>query len=279
MHVLLIRSGEKVFGIPSRMLRQALFADSEELLLGDDGSWRYELDEESYTVVPFERLVGDPDAQFVPGERRLLSMLLVEGDHGATAVVVEEAVDGRYLVVQRLGDFVPRVRAVIGASILQDGSVAAIVDLGELIRRPSEASVHGLLQAGFVPETPEAPLVLIVDDSLSARRSMSEIIGDEGYRVKTAVDGLDAIEVIADEVPDLVVLDLEMPNMNGLELAAHLRANNPTMDLPLLMVTSRSTAKHHEQASAVGVDSVITKPWQDEDLVEAVNVLAALGRA
>jgi chemosensory pili system protein ChpA (sensor histidine kinase/response regulator) len=275
MHLLLVSSRGQVFGIPSRMLHQTLYTSTEEFRPADEGGWLYSFDEQDYQVTTLDQLMGRQNAVFEPSGRPLIPLLLLEGDHDPTAVIVEEAVDSRYVAVQRLGDYVPRVKAVVGATILRDGGVAPVIDLGELIRRPAHAAPHELSGLGGAQPSVETPAVLIVDDSLSARRSMSEIIEDAGYRVRTAVDGLDAIDAIEHEMPVVVVLDLEMPNMNGLELAAHLRNGEATQSLPLLMVTSRSTSKHHQEAYMAGVDGIITKPWQDDDLVKAVNVAVA----
>lgn len=108
----------------------------------------------------------------------------------------------------------------------------------------------------------------MVDDSLTARRMLSMAIGDAGYRVRTAIDGLDAVEAIEDAVPDL-----EMPRMNGLELAGHLRAGGATEVLPILMVTSRSTDKHRGEAQAAGINDFITKPYANRDLLDLVERL------
>ncbi|MFL6646505.1 MAG: PleD family two-component system response regulator, partial [Sulfurifustaceae bacterium] len=109
--------------------------------------------------------------------------------------------------------------------------------------------------------------VLIVDDSLSVRTALSTLLADEGFRVCTAKDGVEAIEAIDDHRPAIVLADLEMPRMNGLELTAHLRANASTRDLPVIMLTSRTTEKHRRQAAAAGVDDYVTKPYRENDLL------------
>jgi CheY-like chemotaxis protein len=112
--------------------------------------------------------------------------------------------------------------------------------------------------------------VLVVDDSLSARRMLTIAIGDAGYRVRTAIDGRDAVEAIEEAVPDLLITDLEMPRMNGLELAGYLRADDATAAVPILMVTSRSTDKHRGQAQTAGINDFITKPYSNQDLLDVV---------
>jgi chemosensory pili system protein ChpA (sensor histidine kinase/response regulator) len=110
-------------------------------------------------------------------------------------------------------------------------------------------------------------------DSLSARRSLAQFVQDAGFEVRTARDGLEAIEIINGKRPDLVLADLEMPRMNGLELTAHLRANQATRTLPVIMITSRATAKHRHEAEAVGVDTYLTKPYMEDELLEQIHRL------
>ena len=275
MHVLLVRSGGRVFGVPSGTLEQVLFSDAG--VLADDGAGPvFTYEERDYRVHQLDALTGRPAAVPEAGGKAL-PMLLLEADAGLTAVVVEAAVDGRYLVVKSLGERVPRPAGVIGASILGDGSVAPVLDLREMLRHRSTLPAAATTAAVHeeVPEKALAPEVLVVDDSLTARRMLSIGLADAGYRVRTAIDGLDAVEAIEESLPDLVVTDLEMPRMNGLELAAHLRGEAHTAELPVLMVTSRSTDKHRGQATASGINAFITKPYANEELLERVEELLA----
>lgn len=115
--------------------------------------------------------------------------------------------------------------------------------------------------------------ILIVDDSSSARRRLSQVVVDAGYNVRTAVDGTDAIDAIRKKKPDMVLTDLEMPNVNGFELVNHLRSADSTRDLPIVMVSSRSTEKHKFRAAHIGVSSYITKPFTDDELLAEMNHL------
>jgi len=116
---------------------------------------------------------------------------------------------------------------------------------------------------------------MIVDDSLSVRKSLSLLVEDAGFDVLLAKDGLEAIEVMNQTRPNVMLVDMEMPRMNGLELTAHVRANQVTQDLPIFMITSRTTEKHREQAKAAGVNAYLTKPYQDAELLNLIdNALA-----
>ena len=272
MHVLLVRSDERVFGVPSGSLEQVLFSDAGTVQQ-IDSDLIFTIEQSEYQVRFLSELTGQSASQ-ARGEinSKVMPLLLLQADSGPTAVFVDAAVDGRYLVVKTLGELTPKPDGVIGASILGDGSVAPVLDLRVLLR-------HVSAPADLLPtdtthegdgEGQRAPEILIVDDSLTARRMLSITIADGGYRVRTAIDGLDAIEAIEDECPDVLVTDLEMPRMNGLELCAHLRTSVATNELPVLMVTSRSTEKHRVQADSAGINDFITKPYSNEELLDAI---------
>ena len=119
----------------------------------------------------------------------------------------------------------------------------------------------------------QAIRIVVVDDSVSVRKSLMQLFEDAAYDVRAASDGLEAIRVIADFQPHAVCTDMEMPNMNGLELTQHLRQKAETKDLPIMMITSRSMDKHREQATRAGVDAYVTKPYVDMELMRQMRVL------
>jgi len=112
--------------------------------------------------------------------------------------------------------------------------------------------------------------VLVVDDSMSVRRALGTLLEDQGYDVTLARDGLEAVKALEISRPDVLLTDLEMPNMNGLELTAHVRAKNALAELPIIMITSRSMDKHRRQALSVGVNVYLTKPYTDIELLQQV---------
>ena len=114
---------------------------------------------------------------------------------------------------------------------------------------------------------------LIVDDSLSARRATAQIMRDAGYEIRTAIDGLDAVARIDEELPDVILVDMEMPRMNGLELTSHVRARKLARHIPIIMITSRSTQKHRQQGDAAGVDAYLVKPFSADALLQHINRL------
>jgi chemosensory pili system protein ChpA (sensor histidine kinase/response regulator) len=117
---------------------------------------------------------------------------------------------------------------------------------------------------------------LVVDDSLSARRALAEFVADLGFEVQTASDGLEAVAKLEQNLPDILLVDMEMPRMNGLELTAHVRSHDATQHLPVIMITSRSTEKHRHNADRAGVDMYLIKPFSEDDLAARIEQLTSL---
>jgi len=154
-------------------------------------------------------------------------------------------------------------------TIMGDGALVPLLDLQELLAAPIAvtAAAADLAAAARL----QARRILVVDDSLSVRKGLMQLLQDAAYEVKGAGDGMEAIRVIESFEPHLVCTDMEMPNMNGMELAQHLRMEATTQHLPIIMITSRSTEKHREQAKRAGVNFYLTKPYTDADLLKHVH--------
>jgi len=218
---------------------------------------------ESLLNIPFNR--ENPDR----------TVLLVRDETGeGHAISLDKVLASKDVVVKQLGQFLPDMVGIEGATILGDGSVAPVIDLPSLLRNSStdiiSPWIEQLEESGAITD---APYALIVDDSLSARRSLAEYVKDLGYEILTAKDGLEAIEVIESKRPDIMLVDFEMPRMNGVELTAHVRADEKTRDMPIIMITSRATEKHQSMATSAGVNIYLTKPYSEDVLMEHIHRL------
>lgn len=271
-HALLLQVRNQTYALSDRGIEQILYFGAGSIQnVGNTETYR--LDNDIYTLTSLEALLN------LPPDRREKTraspiVVLVRDEKGAVrAVLVENILDSRDLVVKNLGRYLPKLDGIVGATIMGDGSVAPVLDLPELLRtqsaeyQPSAATT----QSAPEPNTSQRRVVLAVDDSLSARRSLAQFIQDAGFEVRTARDGLEAIDLINKKIPDLILLDLEMPRMNGLELTSHLRANATTHQLPIIMITSRSTDKHRREAETVGVNAYLTKPYVEDELLDHIN--------
>jgi chemosensory pili system protein ChpA (sensor histidine kinase/response regulator) len=206
------------------------------------------------------------------------AILLVRGEAGLAAVLVDAIVDSREVVVKPLGHYIPRIPGMIGATILGDGAVTPVIDAAELLRSPARAGASVGGEAAGTDVVAESvvkglPLALVVDDSLSQRRALEQLLADVGYQVRAAHDGLEAAELLAHVEPDIVLTDLEMPRMNGIELAAHIRARPERRKLPIVMITSRTTQRHRQLAESAGIDAYLTKPVRDDELLDLMRTL------
>ncbi|HRD66882.1 MAG TPA: response regulator, partial [Candidatus Competibacter sp.] len=273
-HALLLHMRNQIYALSDRGIEQVLYFGVGTIqTVGDTTTYR--LGHDIYELVPLESLLGLPPDRREHG-RAAPPVLLVRDEKGTLrAVLVEEIVDSRDLVVKSLGHYLPKLEGIVGATIMGDGSVAPVLDLPELLRsRDAGYRPHATARtAEHAGPAVHRQVVLAVDDSLSARRSLAQFVQDAGFEVRTARDGLEAIEIINGKKPDLILADLEMPRMNGLELTAHLRANSVTRDLPIIMITSRSTDKHRREAETVGVNAYFTKPFVEDDLLDQIHKL------
>ncbi len=204
--------------------------------------------------------------------------LVVRRSDGARSVMLLESIlDSRDLVVKPLLQQIPQVQGIIGATILGDGSVAPVLDLTELLVTTASRRFNPQQQAETVRQHDNnMPFALVVDDSYSARSNLEQFVSDMGFQVRSAKDGMEAVDIIAERVPDILLTDLEMPRMNGIDLATHVRSNDRTCDLPIILITSRSTQKHRDYASSAGVNKYMTKPYSEDDLLQ--NIDSLLGR-
>ncbi len=272
-HALLVQLGEFVVGVSARGVQHILHAGDGELR--DVGTeLMYQVGEDVFPVRRLTSLLGTYSGS-IEEDNDAGAVLIIRGDDGPSAVLVEKVLDTRDLVVKSMGQYVPKLKGMIGATILGDGSVTPVLDVPELLRSQL-VDERALPSDTETPQPAQARSVLVVDDSLSARRSLAQFAEDTGFRVLTARDGLEAVPIIEEQRPDVLLVDLEMPRMNGLELTRHVRARETTASLPVIMVTSRSTGKHRREAEAAGVDVYLTKPFSEDELLKH---LADLGGA
>jgi chemosensory pili system protein ChpA (sensor histidine kinase/response regulator) len=197
--------------------------------------------------------------------------VIVRLDDETRALAVDRLIDSRELLVKSPGRYARHVRGVVGLSILGDGSVAVNLDLAQLLATGAQRKVLPAAAPAAAPRQPALPGVLIVDDALSVRNTLVQLVQDAGFRAESARDGIDAIDALRVFKPDVVLTDLEMPNMNGIELTTHIRSDNDLKGLPVIMITSRSQEKHRRMATEAGVDSYITKPYNDGELLRTIR--------
>jgi chemosensory pili system protein ChpA (sensor histidine kinase/response regulator) len=219
----------------------------------------------------------------ITGLDQSVPLVLVRGsdDRHSMALHVDRLMGSREIVVKSLGMQFSKVPGVSGATILGDGSVVVILDLSALIR--SELAIEGqatpvLLEQEAVPEKrkKDGPArVMVCDDSVTVRKVTSRLLERNGMEVMLAKHGADAIAQMIDEIPDLILLDIEMPYMDGFEVASRVRHDERLKHIPIIMITSRTGSKHRERALSIGVNEYLGKPFQEGPLLEMIEQLLA----
>jgi chemotaxis protein histidine kinase CheA/ActR/RegA family two-component response regulator len=271
-HALFVRDGGQVFGIASHAVRRAVPAVAVELAK-DNGALFAVVEDIRYPAHELGALTGMRHAAS-PGRRNLV---LVDTDSGPIAVLVDAVLDASELVTRPTGRWLKRIPGVSGIGLLGNGSVIPLLDIAELARTPRDHAMRAAAEARSQAKDVRRSRVLVVDDSMSVRRSVASLLEDQGYDVIQARDGLEAVKSMEIARPDALITDLEMPNMNGLELTAHVRARPELANLAVIMITSRSMDKHRRQAMSAGVTVYLTKPYTDPELLQHVAT-AVTGR-
>jgi len=207
-----------------------------------------------------------------------MPLLLIRAGDLRAAVLVDQVVGNREIVVKSGGPQLASIPGIFGATIMGDGSVVVILDIAPLVRRQvtMPRDVDAAPQAA---EHRRVPLVMVVDDSVTMRKVTGRVLERHGFEVGTAKDGLDALERMAEVIPDLMLLDIEMPRMDGYELATAMKADPRMRNVPIIMITSRTGEKHRERALQLGVERYLGKPYQEVELMRNVFELLGVERA
>lgn len=267
---LIVRTGDEVYALPLPTVEGvARIAKSELENLLDQSDATYEYGEQLYHFRHLGMYLGAQTAQ-LPEEETFVPVILVRAGEDSAALLTDEMIASQEIVVKSVGPQLASIQGISGATILGDGRIVLILDINALLR--SGAPVTELKSAVPTP-VDDRPLAMIVDDSITVRRVMERFLGRNGMRVVTAKDGIDAISVLQDAKPDIILLDIEMPNMDGYEFATYVRNDERVSDVPIIMITSRVGDKHRARAIELGVNDYLGKPYQDAELVDAIRHL------
>ncbi len=264
---LIVRTGEEVYALPLPTVEGVVRIAREELeglLSQSEPSYQY--GEEHYRFRHLGMYLGGQSAQ-LPEDDTFVPIILVRAGDASAALLIDELIASQEIVVKSLGPQLSSVRGVSGATILGDGSIVLILDINAFVR--GGAPIVELKTAAPAP-TDDRPLAMVVDDSITVRRVMERFLERNGLRVVTAKDGLDAISVLRDNKPDVILLDIEMPRMDGYEFATHVRNDSRISDVPIVMITSRVGDKHRARAIEIGVNDYLGKPYQESVLLESI---------
>jgi len=288
--IVMMRIGDRSVAVPTSMVELIRRVKADELndaytsgshLFGD---W----------MLPFfwlgSLLQHSPRSSEVAGKIRYVA--IIKSAQQRIAVHVDEVLGNQEAVVKNLGPQLALLPGLTGMTLLASGAVVLIYNpvalaalYGESARAATQAALYELpvsnpqiVEAQELAESPRvAPLILVVDDSLTVRRVTQRLLVREGYRVVLAKDGLDALTRLAEEKPQVVLSDIEMPRMDGFDLVRNIRGDERLKDLPVIMITSRIAKKHRDYAAELGVDHYLGKPYSEIELLALISNYAPAG--
>jgi chemosensory pili system protein ChpA (sensor histidine kinase/response regulator) len=270
-NALIVKVGEETFALPlptvegvTRVPKDSLL----QMLTEDDPTVDY--GGIQYRIQHLGTYVGAAPSA-LPEDDSSVALILVRAGDNSAALLTDSLEGSREVVVKTLGSQIASVRGVSGATILGDGRIIVILDMGTLVR--SQADFDSAQRAPEPDVIDEQITALVVDDSITMRRVTQRLLERHGVRVLTARDGLDAISVMQDHDPDIILLDIEMPRMDGYQFATHVRNDAKHKDVPIIMITSRTGEKHRARAIEIGVNDYLGKPYQEGQLTKAIENL------
>jgi chemosensory pili system protein ChpA (sensor histidine kinase/response regulator) len=203
--------------------------------------------------------------------------LVIRSASQRVALHVDEVLGNQEVVVKNLGPQLSRLPGLAGITLLPSGAVALIYNpvalatlYGDGARAQSRRATGADEPVLATASEAQAPLVMVVDDSLTVRRVTQRLLMREHYRVVLAKDGLDALDKLSQELPSVVLSDIEMPRMDGFDLVRNMRADARLAGLPVIMITSRIAQKHRDYAATLGVQHYLGKPYSEEELLSLV---------
>ena len=295
--VVMLRAGDLAIGIPANLVEIVRRVPSVEL----ESAYRSGVFEMAGESLPFfwcGALLQASQHSIEPAVGKTRPVVILRSAAQRIAMHVDEVLGNREVVVKNLGPQLSRLPGLAGMSVLASGAVVLIYNpvalatvYGDQIRATASSlplgavSVTVMSDAGTAAPMPatsaagQVPLVLVVDDSITVRRVTQRLLQREGYRVALAADGLQALEKLQEERPTVVLSDIEMPRMDGFDLARNIRADANLHDLPIIMITSRIAQKHREHAMELGVNHYLGKPYSDDELLSLIQHYAQQAQA
>ena len=266
---MLVTAGDETFCVPLASVEGVVRFYPEELrACYGDGQQLFEYGSNEYRLRHLASLLETGNVTY-PGEREQVPVLLVRAGEKRIGFHIEALQGIREVVIKPVGPQLSTVDGISGATILGDGRVVMILDMVAVSRR--EAVSQPASAAAHVGQTSGELVVMVVDDSITVRKVTTRLLERNGYKVVTAKDGVDAMGKLQESVPDIMLLDIEMPRMDGFELATHMRNDDNLRHVPIIMITSRTGDKHRERAEQIGVQRYLGKPYQEADLLDSIH--------
>src|SRR5574341_1861112 len=262
----LVRCGATVIAVSSAMVEQVLRLKADALA-GAYEARNISFQDREYPLHYGRQLLGATEATEIQPYN---SVLLLRSGIQRIALHVDELVGNQEIVVKAIGPQLSRVPGVVGATVLADGSIVLIMNLVQLANRLRLAEPPKVSVATTQAPKVAAPVIMVVDDSLTVRKFTSRLLEREGYQVMLAKDGVDALEHMRDSLPQVMLVDIEMPRMDGFDLTRNVRADPRLRQVPIIVISSRTAEKHRTQAAQLGVNAFLGKPYPEAELLQLI---------
>ncbi len=271
---MIVRVNDEYYALPLTSVEGIARIPREELLAKlEQPDPVYEYGGEDYRFQYLAQYVG-ADIPALAEDSPSVPVVLVRAGEYSTALIGDELLGSREVVVKSVGPQLATIDGIAGATIMGDGRIAIILDAPTLLR----TAVQPAASASAAELEDDRTFVLVVDDSITVRRVTQRLLERNGMRVQTAKDGVDAMAILQEHHPDIILLDIEMPRMDGYELAGNIRNDSRLENIPIIMITSRVGSKHRARAIELGVDDYLGKPYQEAQLLDAIEPLVSVGR-
>ena len=274
----MITAADRIYAVPSSTVEQVQEYKTErlnELLEAREIVWQ----DNHYEFFYLPHLLGDTSKH--PIQQKYSPVLLLRSGTQRVAILVDNLTGNQEVVVKNIGPQLSRVLGIAGATVLGNGQIVLILNPVQLAQRQGASfrSNFNQPQQESATNKSDRQVVMVVDDSLTVRKIASRMLSREGYEVITAKDGIDALQLLQTTLPNVMLLDIEMPRMDGFELTKIMRADQKMAQIPIIMITSRTADKHRDHAFSLGVNAYMGKPYQDDMLLEKIAELTNIACA
>jgi len=272
---ILVKTGEESYAIPLLNIEGITRIETHKLVeYYQQDEPQIEYAGQQFALHNLAGLIGASSHFNAEDDKLKQPVILSRSGDLRVALHVDEVLGNREIVVKSLGKQLSQVKGLSGASILADGSVVFILDINSVVRH-SKTSLVKVIYKRDLEDTAASgkprKIVMVVDDSITMRRVASKLLERHKYKVVTAKDGVDALAQLEDVHPDVMLLDIEMPRMDGFELATHMQNESSYSNIPIIMITSRTGEKHRDRALEIGVNNYMGKPYQEEELIANIQ--------
>jgi chemosensory pili system protein ChpA (sensor histidine kinase/response regulator) len=262
---ILVEASGQLWAIPAEMV-EVIDSYKMENVSEIQSKGLVDVESGSYPYAYLPHLLGERSAS--PEHKTYNTLIMVSSGDKKIAVHVDRLLGTREIVVKSIGRQMSRISGISGATVMGDGRLGIIINPVYLANNKKDGwmSTIGESASEKVVRT-SRPTVMVVDDSLTIRKATSKLLERSGYDVMVAKDGIDALEVLQDRLPDVILSDVEMPRMDGFELLKNLKAEPKYRDIPVVMITSRTADRHKQTGMSLGANVYLGKPYKEDELL------------